>query len=69
MCLLNPQEDEFDLARELRLHSPVASPNRRMVGFADEILGRGGRMVEAVDSIGRGAEAFEGVIFGWNVVR
>lgn len=69
MCLLNPQEDEFDLAQELRGHSPVASPNRRMVGFADDILGRRGRMVDAIDEIGRGAEAFEGTIFGWKVVR
>lgn len=69
MCLLNPQEDEFDLAQELRSHSPVATPNRRMVGFADDILGRRGRMVEAIDSIGRGADAFEGKIFGWNIVR
>ena len=69
MCLLNPQEDEFELARELRTHSPVATPNRRMVGFADDLLGRRGRMVEAVEAIGRGTDAFEGTIFGWRVVR
>ena len=69
MCMLNPQEDESVLAQELRDHSPVASPNMRMVRFADEILGRRGRMVEAVEMIGRGAEAFEGVIFNWNVLR
>jgi predicted protein tyrosine phosphatase len=69
MCMLNPKEDESVLARELRNHSPVASPNVRMVKFADEILGRRGRMVEAVEMIGRGAEAFEGTIFSWNIVR
>jgi predicted protein tyrosine phosphatase len=69
MCMLNPQEDESALAQELRRHSPVASPNVRMVRFADEILGRRGRMVEAVEMIGRGADAFEGVIFNWNVIR
>ncbi|HEY7750560.1 MAG TPA: tyrosine protein phosphatase [Aestuariivirgaceae bacterium] len=69
MCMLNPQEDECALAQELRSHSPVASPNTRMVKLADDILGRGGRMVEAVELIGRGAEAFEGTIFSWNVVR
>jgi predicted protein tyrosine phosphatase len=69
MCMLNPQEDESVLAQELRRHSAVASPNLRMVRFADEILGRRGRMVEAVEMIGRGSDAFEGVIFNWNILR
>jgi predicted protein tyrosine phosphatase len=69
MCMLNPQEEEIVLAQELRDHSPVASPNVRMVKFADEILGRRGRMVEAIETIGRGSEAFEGIVFNWNVVR
>jgi predicted protein tyrosine phosphatase len=67
--MLNPQEDEIALAQELREHSPVASPNARMIKLADDILGRRGRMVEAVEMIGRGAEAFEGVVFNWNVAR
>jgi predicted protein tyrosine phosphatase len=69
MCLLNPREDELALARELRSHSPFASPNLRMVGFADEVLGRGGRMVEAIELIGRGAEAYEGRVFAWNALH
>ena len=69
MCMLNPEEDESVLAQELRRHSPVASPNMRMVRFADEILGRRGRMVEAMEMIGRGADAFEGVIFNWTLLR
>jgi predicted protein tyrosine phosphatase len=27
---------------------PVAIPNRRMVGLADRLLGRGGRLLEAL---------------------
>jgi predicted protein tyrosine phosphatase len=69
MCLLNPREDERALARELRSRSPFASPNLRMVGFADAILGRGGRMVEAVELIGRGELADEGRVFDWSVLR
>lgn len=69
MCLLNPQEDERDLAWELRAISPSATPNRRIVAHADEILGRRGRMVEAAVAIGRGASAFEGNIFEWQVRR
>jgi predicted protein tyrosine phosphatase len=65
MCMLHPQEDELVLAQELRSHSAVATPNLRMVTFADSILGRRGRMVEAIATIGRGAEGFEGVIFNW----
>jgi predicted protein tyrosine phosphatase len=38
-----------------------------MVSFADELLGRSGRMSEAVASIGRGADAFEGAPFRWDV--
>jgi predicted protein tyrosine phosphatase len=67
MCLLHPDEDEAGLARELREMSPYASPNRLMVTHADWILGRKGRMVAAVDAIGRGIEAYEGKIFRWQL--
>ncbi|RFC64499.1 tyrosine protein phosphatase [Fulvimarina endophytica] len=60
---INPQLDAFALARELRRRAPSATPNIRLVGFADAILGRGGRMVEAIGSIGRGADAFSGTPF------
>jgi predicted protein tyrosine phosphatase len=51
---------ERDIAAELRRRSPSATPNRLMVRLADDLLERGGRMVEAIDKIGRGAEAREG---------
>jgi len=35
----------------------------RLVAVADEVLGRRGRMVEAIRAIGRGEDAFEGVPF------
>ena len=69
MCLLNPRLDEHELARELRSHSPVATPNRRMIELADQILCRNGRMVAAVEAIGVGENAYEGVIFRWDVMR
>lgn len=65
MCLYNPDIEEDKLARQLRTLSNVATPNRRIVAFADDILGRGGRMVDAIDAIGRGEDAYEGVIFQW----
>ena len=67
MCLYNPDVDELKLAQQLRSLSHVATPNRRIVAFADDIMGRRGRMVDAVDAIGRGEDAFEGVIFQWKM--
>jgi predicted protein tyrosine phosphatase len=51
---------ERDIANELRRRAPFVTPNRLMVRLADEILARDGRMIEAIDKIGRGAEAREG---------
>jgi predicted protein tyrosine phosphatase len=51
---------ERDIAIELRRRSPSATPNRLMVRLADDLLQRDGHMVEAIDAIGRGAEAREG---------
>ncbi|MGE0240468.1 MAG: tyrosine phosphatase family protein [Parvibaculaceae bacterium] len=67
MCLYNPDVDEQQLARQLRSLSHVATPNRRLVAFADDIMGRQGRMVDAIDGIGRGEDAYEGVIFQWKI--
>lgn len=54
-CMHNPDVDETIIARELRDASPTATPNRRIVQLADLALGRKGRMLYAVESIGRGA--------------
>ncbi|HYA81368.1 MAG TPA: protein tyrosine phosphatase [Methylocystis sp.] len=62
-CALAPRRCEFEIARELRLASPSATPNKQLVAVADRMLKRDGRMVEAVASIGRGADCFEGAPF------
>lgn len=59
-CALNPQRDEAGIARAIRDASPTAMPNTRIVSIADRLLKRDGRMVRAVDSLGRGLEAMEG---------
>lgn len=64
---LNPERDERELAQALRAASSSATPNARIVALADDILGRGGRMVAAIAEIGRGAEAFEGAPFTMDV--
>jgi predicted protein tyrosine phosphatase len=51
---------EREIASELRRRAPSVTPNRLMVSLADNLLGRGGRMTDAIQSIGRGADAFEG---------
>ena len=51
---------ERAIAKELRRRAPSVTPNRLMVSLADDLLGRGGRMIEAIEGIGRGADAFEG---------
>jgi len=62
-CALAPDRHEGEIALALRAASPSATPNALLVSIADEILGREGRMTEAIRSIGRGAEAMEGVPF------
>ena len=62
-CALTPERDEAEIARALRVASPTATPNPRFIALADDLLGRRGRMVDAVRAIGRGAEAMEGMPF------
>lgn len=62
-CALAPDRAEADIAEALRRASGIATPNLRLVAVADELLGRNGRMVEAIKRIGRGREAMEGEPF------
>jgi predicted protein tyrosine phosphatase len=63
LCILRPQQDEMEIAREFRKASPSATPNRLITKQVDQILGREGRMLAAVEAIGRGANAYEGAPF------
>lgn len=62
-CALNPRRDEALIARALRQASPSATPNTRFVAFADRILQRDGRMIAAIEAIGRGVQCGEGAPF------
>ena len=62
-CARKPDTDEDAIAAALRSASPSATPNVRLIAFADLALERNGRMVRAVERIGRGADAFEGEPF------
>jgi predicted protein tyrosine phosphatase len=59
-CMLNPHRDEIEIARQIRARSPIASPNRLIVGLADKALGREGRMLRALDEMGPGSMTVEG---------
>jgi predicted protein tyrosine phosphatase len=58
-CALNPARSELAIAQELRRLSATASPNLRIVSIADRALGRSGRMIAAIETIGRGTMAYE----------
>lgn len=60
VCALNPHRDELVIARKIREASPIASPNRLIVSLADKMLGRGGRMLRALDEMGPGSMTIEG---------
>jgi predicted protein tyrosine phosphatase len=62
-CALRPKRNETSIARAIRSASPTACPNRLLVALADAHLDRGGRMVEALEQIGPGVFATEGVPF------
>jgi predicted protein tyrosine phosphatase len=60
VCMLNPHRDEVAIARQIRAASPIASPNRLIVTLADRALGRGGRMLHALDQMGPGSMTVAG---------
>jgi predicted protein tyrosine phosphatase len=49
------QGEERAIADSLRRASRTATPNRLLVSLADDLMRRGGRMVDAIDRIGAGA--------------
>lgn len=67
VCALAPGRREEEIAAALRRASPFAYPNRLLVSIADVVLGRGGRMVAAIDDIGSGVMAEQGVPFHLSV--
>jgi predicted protein tyrosine phosphatase len=52
LCDIRGAGQETTIARELRLLAPHAQPNRLMIRHADQILGREGRMIAAVEAMG-----------------
>ncbi len=51
MCMKEPATPEQDLLRRLRSVAPHADPCPLLVNYADELLGRDGRMTDAIDDL------------------
>lgn len=62
LCHLN-QGQEYDAAKKMRAAARHAQPNRRLVALADTLMGRGGRMSDAVAQMGQGEFDMEGDLF------
>lgn len=59
---------EVHAAKAIRSRAPHAYPNSLLVEYADDILGRQGRMIEAIRSIGAGTIVAEGEIVEFPLV-
>ena len=63
LCAINPEVPEELIARAPARGLAHRLPNRLMIRLADDALGRRGRMVRAIEGIGRGVMATEAVPF------
>lgn len=52
---------EIEIARAMRQRAPHAAPNRLLVSHADAMMGRGGRMSAALNTMGPAVMVEEGV--------
>jgi predicted protein tyrosine phosphatase len=62
LCDLHGPGQEERIANGLRFHAPHAQPNRLLIRHADLLLGRGGRMIAAVDMMGEARAVLEGEV-------
>lgn len=60
---VHPEQDDAVLAARLRSVSPFATPNSRIIEIGDRLLGRGGALIAAIKTIGRGADTDGNVPF------
>jgi predicted protein tyrosine phosphatase len=61
--VVRPDLEPVEVARHVRRNSPTASPNPQIIAIADRMLGLGGRLIAAIEEIGRGEECYEGKPF------
>ncbi|MBP6878510.1 MAG: hypothetical protein KBC34_10845 [Phenylobacterium sp.] len=68
-CDRNPGADEHLIAMRMRRAAKHAYPNRKIVALADDILGRRGRMVDAVEAMGDYEYSGHGVPFDFSAAH
>ncbi|HXI87439.1 MAG TPA: hypothetical protein VNH64_08270 [Parvularculaceae bacterium] len=51
LCMTAPGVDEQLIAEALRRAAPFADPCPILISYTDDILGRGGRMIEAIEAL------------------
>jgi predicted protein tyrosine phosphatase len=61
-CDLHGSGHENQIARALRLLAPHAQPNILMIRHADQLLGREGRMIAAVQAMGEARPSWQGEV-------
>ncbi len=54
---------EQELAQSLRQSAPFSTPNKLVISLGDAALKRDGKMINAINSIGRGSYAYGGTPF------
>ena len=68
-CDRSPDTDEHLIAMRMRRAAKHAYPNRKIVALADDILGRRGRMVDAVEAMGDYEYSGYGVPFDFSAAH
>jgi predicted protein tyrosine phosphatase len=61
--VIRPDLDPAEIAAHVRRKSATATPNPEIIRIGDAMLRMNGRLIAAVEAMGRGEEAFEGVPF------
>jgi predicted protein tyrosine phosphatase len=69
LCDRLGEDREIEIARAIRQRAPHAQPNRLLVQHADDALGRRGRMIAALNSMGPPLLAEEGVTTAFPLVH
>ena len=62
LCDIHGPGHEHRIAQGLRFHAPHAQPNRLLIRHADQLLGRNGRMIAAVETMGEASAVTEGEV-------
>jgi predicted protein tyrosine phosphatase len=69
LCDRLGKDHEVEIAMAMRRRAPHAHPNRLLVRHADDALGRGGRMLTALQVMGEPLQMEEGIVTAFPLVH